>query len=254
MTVGDLQAQVQMMTGHSGLASKVTGWCNRVLSDICTRAYWTEQLGTGFAHHTVAANATTNSPQTHAFPMNTTCGDATYDEFIAPYAVDQVSLTANTTGPYISNFERPLVRLEIPDLYAQMAGSSAGVISAISKYYAVIRGDINATTGTVSEYFYGVNATTATDGTHAMAITGAWTLAPLDSSNDTCWIMQRYPRVILAGVLARVRLYLGDPVGYLTEKAEYENGIADMLRVEESVTASNPVMGGVDHSALGRIQ
>lgn len=257
MTLSDLQSQILLATGHGGISAKVTKWANRVCQDVATRVFWMQQIGVGLAHHATAANAThTTRADLHAFSMQTP--NASLNELIAPYAVDQVTITTNTTGTFIGAYERPLIRVEHADLY-QIAAGSTPVTSSTSSFYAMVRGNIQSLTatagGTIIEDFvaFPFPATTAST-VQALGITYLGSPLILDSDEDTNWMMQRYPRVVLAGVLRYARLYLNDVVGYLKEKAEFENGIADMVRVEEVASANAPVMGGVDNAILGRLQ
>lgn len=253
MTLGELKSQVVLLTQHNGISDKVTLWANRVLNDIGTRVFWMNQMGVGFAHHATIANATSaGNAVSHAFSMQTP--NASLHEMVAPWAVDQVTL--NATG--VSGIERPLIRQEIRDLYGIAAGSTPAT-SNTSQYYAMVRGGMlsssASTGGTVYAEMVGYPfpATTASS-LQAMALTYLGSPALLTTDNSTNWMMQNYPRVVLAGVMARARLYLNDPVGYMMEKGEFENGIADMIRIEEVATANTPVMGGVDDGILGRLQ
>lgn len=252
-----LKNQVNLYAGgHDGLDAYVARWANLTLWDMATRAFWTKQMEIGFAHASGAANLSASTLSSHWFSLNVTNtrNTANVAAFVAPYRVDQVSMSAtNGTGSaIIGTYGQPLLRLEVNDLYNRYANQSpAAVTNATVSYYALVQPHNDTASIPKFAVYPPFASSTITQG-GALAVQYLGAPFGLTNSTDTTWMLTKYPRVVLAGVLSYVAVYLGDIQDFLVRSSEYENGIADMLRIEEVHLASKPVKRGVTMEYLNR--
>lgn len=249
-TLGHVQNQVQLLTGHDGLADKVTRWTNRVMNEIVLKAYWVSSMGVTYAIPGSGMKDSTVPNQWFSVDPVT----VHFHEFVAPYAADRVVMKDAT---WISKYIRPLIRLDIMDMYAAVQGTTVAAQAGVPAEYGMVYGDVN-TSGTPRQYLwaapaFGTTVTTASGGGGGVvAVSYLGTPLLLVSGTDTNWILSDYFKVVLAGVMRYARVYLGDYQGYLLEKAEFENGLRDMLLHEETASASTPRMQGLNPEVLGR--
>lgn len=237
-TVATFQDQVQMMTGNTGLNDRVLTWVNRVLMEIAKKAYWTKQTKSITTPTVIAGTPTTLAG---AWLENT--DDLGEQNIVSLHRVEVTN----------SNSETLLTHCATRDLYALYNGrlvsyketndithyavptwatGSSGATQHLYPNIAVYPGGANGTT-TTKVYFLTVpDKLTGADGSH--------------------WFMNKYPTMVLAGLLRYVFLYLGDAQSYLVQKAIYVNGIKDAILSEESVVASTPSMRSVFPEILAR--
>lgn len=257
----DVQSHVQLMSRHDGLASLVLTWTNRVVQDICTRAYWMRNTGVGFASPFIATTTALADILSAQIPLATP--NPNLDELINVVGMDHVALTGAGTTLKVNTFIGNLRRSELRDLYAAQAGAIPGSVKGPKSYAVIPRLGTNSNTTGTTDTDRGVAflvfppppaATTTSTAGGALAATYLGSLPYLNDSSDTNWILARYFKVVLAGVMRYVRLYLGDSQGYLLERSEYENGIRDMLLHEEAATAGTPGLRAVGDEYMGRAQ
>jgi hypothetical protein len=259
--LSDVQSNVQLMTRHDGLADQVKTWTNRVIQDICTRAYWMRNTGLGYFE---SAYSPINGSQSTPPVVNMITSNPAFGEMINMVEADYGVLTGAGTTLAIQYRKSNLRRVDLRDLYMGADGCSssttADYVSTVVERYAVAPFWTSAT-HTNSYREPGVlmfpqplsgNAQLTTGGCVAALYLGA--LPKLTTSTSTNWILEKYFKVVLAGVMRYVRLFLGDSQGYLLERSEYENGLRDMLLHEEAPTALTPVMRGVGNEYMGRAQ
>jgi hypothetical protein len=135
-----------------------------------------------------------------------------------------------------------LVRHGIVDLYARYQGRnvsySAGDLESFSAVYWASMG--TAPTCYLVPYLaFWPQATTLTL-TNAVV---AKYLKALDKETTAAgynWISDKYPMVVLAGIMRCASLYIGDGQAYLYWKGKYANGIKEMILMETTVQAGTP--------------
>lgn len=234
--VAEFQDQVQLITGNTGLNDRVLGWLNRVLMEVSKKAYWTKQTR---YDTTLAVPATGNA-------LNTVWidGDALgQDNIISMHRLECT----------LASSERLVTHLSTQDLYTRYHGSLAAYTSGndITHYCTPTWSEGGDTDERYMNpefgvYPCGVEATTT--------LKAFYSAAPdkLTSSVGTHWMLTKYPKTFLSGVLRYAFLYLGDLQSYMLWKQNFANGIKDMLLSEESVVANAPAFGGVFPEVLTR--
>jgi len=255
MTVGDIQSQVQLLTHHDNLDAYVLDWVNRTLQDISTTAIWHRSYRAVTIRHTNATSATSNNPTLQMFEIDP--GSAGR-EIIEVLGCADVQGVVGTTAPPVT-YHRPLVRRDwqaLQNAYHGLRATEQNPVNG-STMYAVVQGSVDTTGGTVHQSIVGfpfpgnvVGATISTG--QGMRVDCFLAPSKLPAPSHTFWIMQYYPKVVLAGVMMRARLFLRDGRGYLMEKAEYVNGLADMILKEENTTVNKPYLRAVQSDEVNR--
>lgn len=250
----EIQTQVRLLTNASGLDTRVITWTNRVLQDIGQKAWFQQQIAV-MHKPTVGGgtNVTSNWETVSGIPGNAVAAAAYDPNLINIHRVVHVQMAATNTYTSVSTYLNPLVRYSIQDLYCHFQAQSINVTGASVNFYAVPQWDeVDTTASTVYPkmvfYPHPKNATYNDGG--AFQIWYLQSISKLTSGTDTNWLLKKYFHVVLRGVLRFARLYLGDPQGYLVDKAAYENGVVDILRNEEIASASTPYMRGVMPESL----
>jgi len=223
-TVQTLQDQVQLLTGHDGLASSVVTWTNRVMMEIANKAFWPRHL------KTVNLGAPVQS-------------SVVSEQWINNTAFASLNIMAVHRMAYGST--RPLEHRALQDFYSFFQGGNANYTTGEFERYCIPKW-ISASAS--SEYFmYPMLAVHPISSTTTDAIQMSYLEAPekFDSSDDYNWILTKYPQVILAGVLRYAFLYIGDGSRYGVWKGNYINGLADMVRNETTTLASTPAMRAI---------
>ena len=246
MTVAEVQSQVQLLTHHDNLDSYVVDWLNRTLQDLGTTALWNKQTRSVVAFHpTITAAPITPSSQI----FNVVPGANELIEFVGMRAGYW-----HATSPTQWRNDRSMVRRDWGGLVARLHGGTVTGTNRASDAYAAVSGSVLTYGRTVSQYMLGFPlAASGSYSTYAAcSVDYLESPAKVSLSTDTNWLMAKYPRVVLAGVMMRARLFLRDGRGYLMEKSEYVNGIADMLLMEENITANKPYLRAVQSDEVNR--
>lgn len=237
-TVGDYQDQVEMMTGHKGLGDKVQSWLNRTIMEISTKAIWKRMVITqsiapdAEPSTTVSANWISNVTMTSSNPMAI---------FGANYR------TATNV------LEKALIQNSPLDFYAYQHGLSITYGTGDVERYCQPKWTSYSNAGSyymLPQVAIWPQALTTGDADLELKYQSA--PEKFTTTTDNNWITNKYPRVVLNGVLRYAYLYLGDTVSYNLSKSQYVNGVADMLRNEETVLASAPYRKGVMPSEVMR--
>lgn len=231
-TVGMIQNQVQVLTGNYNLSDRVVTWTNRVLMSLAVKAPWTKQLG----------SATIGS-----FPRATTVTSqwASWTSWATFDIINLHHIIYDTKGV--------LVRCALQDFYGNLHGRNASYSNDIPSHYAV-PGWVTYDVAGVDRYmipylvaypFY----TTATN-----AFTAYYLSAPgkMTGAASTHWILDKYGKLVLAGVMRLAMLFLGNLQGYMLWQQEYAASLTDMIRNEEAIVASTPHMRGMVPSVVLR--
>jgi len=225
-TVVKFQEQVQIMTDHKGLASKTITWINRTLMEILVKDYWQKQV------NTVATGG--------ASQVTTVTGQWFTDSAVSSLnIVDIHRIDYSTTAA--------LVRQPVQDFYANFHGLNASNSTGDYARYCVPKW-VSMTAGTYNDWYLipeiGVSPIAATGTTD---LTMGYLSAPdaFTATSDSNWITDQYPQVVLAGVLRRAFLFIGDSQRYLIWKAKFENGVRDMILSEQTSVAATPHLRGV---------
>lgn len=224
-TVGQIQNQVEVLTGAKNLSDKVIAWTNRVLMQLGTRVYWTKQVYS----ETLGGAVQTNVITGQWFSWTTW---ATRDVVNIHHI--------------IYDTEKVLVRQAPQDFYGNFHGLNASY-SAVSPGHYALPEWTKYTDGSSNEYLIPKLVafplyTTATD-----CFTAHYLAAPakVTGAASTNWILDKYGKTVLAGVLRLAKLFQGDLQGYAMWQQVYMTGITDMIRNEEAVVASIPHYRGV---------
>jgi hypothetical protein len=254
-TLGDLKSQVALLSGDNNIASKVTVWANRVVSDLNTRAFWTRQTKrmqiSAVAGN--AANATSNTPQGQMISFTHTTNP--------PIAIAGLQ-QAYQSGTVIGTYGPALVRCSPMDLWRKFAGTNS-VAANTATFYAPLgyTGSTNATTAASNAVppamQFALHPAIQTVGTGANSsgvfLPSALThMALLNGDTDTHWILSKYFRLVLNGVMRMVRMYQGQTNQYLQYKADFEDGVRQMILQEEAMVAGTPVMRSIESEYWGR--
>lgn len=242
--VQDFQEQVEVMTGHANVSDKVMTWVSRTLMEVASKTYWTKQVKTE-----AIAPSYTDTPST-----TVTENWATWTTFYTanPMALHRLSYV--TTADIRDSV---LVRESVQDFYAKQ--------HAVSVTYS--EGDADPArycvpmwssyqTGTAGDYYFlpsvahypqSMITTVATALTHLELgyLSAPNKMTAATGAGSSNWMTDKYPMVVLAGVMRYASLYIGDAQAYRIWKGKYENGLKDMLMNEEMVVASTPSMRAV---------
>jgi hypothetical protein len=224
-TLQNIQNQVQLLTGNDGITEFVTAWANRVLMEISTKAFWNRQI----VLRNVGGGTTTGTAvETHFVSLTQAAAMTT-----ATLAGDLIAIHR-----MVWHSTAELIPFSLRDLYAQLYGvvvnTSGG--SSFDKY-AVARWETYATVNMVPDVVFWPHVTSATT---AISCYGLEAPKVMSEVTDTCWPLEFYPQVVLAGVMRYASLYLGDSTSYLLWKGKYENGVHDILQSEERRPVGTP--------------
>ncbi len=244
-TVGDFQEQVEMMTSHSGLSDKVEGWLNRVIMEVAGKAHWRRQITT----QSVAPNVNASTAVTANWLYDTTM---TASNPMAIYGANYRSVTFSTAAS-TNIVEQALIQQSPKDFYDYQNGLAVTYGVGDPERYCQPKWTSYSNGGNyymlpqVAVYPQYLSATSA-------HLELKYLSAPekLSGTDDNNWITDKYPKMVLNGVLRYAFLYLSDTASYNIAKANYVNGVADMVRNEEAVLASNPYRRGVMPSEVMR--
>lgn len=255
--VAEIQSQVQLLTGSDQLNSKVLNWINRTVMDICTRTYFPKQMGECMV--STSDTAMDTSVLGNAVVSIGTPGT----NFIAPYYAAACTATASTPTVIADVFlHQQAIQGEVMDVLHR-AHDTTERRGTVIEHYAMAYGSndtSSATTGgTQSVYVlpyphFASPTATNTAGQQFLYLRYLKAPAALTLGNQTLWLTENYFRVVLAGVMRYARLYLGDPRGYLMEKALFENGVAEMMLQEQTGLPASPVLRGVYPEVFTRNQ
>lgn len=221
-TVETIQSQVLQLTGYRNISDKVLIWLNRTMQQVAQKDLWVKQTYST----TMGGAAQSVTPSSQWFSV-------TGLDFINVHHIEYGT-------------KAKLVRHPVQDLYAAYHGLAGNYSVGDFEQYAIPKwGTYTTTTGVqyMAPYFAVFPlTTTATD-----AFTLHYLSAParFTATTDTHWILDKYPQMILAGVMRYVMLYVGDRERYLAWKQRFQTGLALMKRQEMSVVASTPNMRGV---------
>jgi len=223
-TVEVFQDQVQLMTDHKGLASKTITWVNRTIAEIVCKDYWLKQINTISTGG--ASQVTTVTSQWFT---------DTQMQSLNP--IDMQRIDYSTTAA--------LWRQPVQDFYANFHGLNASHTVGNYKNFCIPQWT-SYVSGT-NQYLLPRLAVYPITGTGTTDLTGAYLAAPdkFDETTDSNWITNQYPQVVLAGVLRRAFLYIGDSQRYLIWKARFENGVKDMILSEQTSVAATPHLRGI---------
>lgn len=229
--VANIQSHVQLATGNDGLSSRVITWFNRTIMEIVTSGVLPKQIEIKSQHPLSTATNTTSGVDDGWTSVAT-------DNIVALHHL-VLQATTNTTAA--TSYYNPLVRMDVRDLYPRYHGL------AVSQ------------TGDPVENYANVKWTTYSAGSH-MGPLIALALEPSNRSAevhlykapdkattaaDTNWILRKYPKVVLAGVLRYAFIYLGNPARYQYEQQQFKAGVEDIIKNETGDIAHAPVMRGV---------
>lgn len=241
--VGNIQEQVQLMTGRNGLNTLVLTWANRVLMEIATMAFWQKQ--------TAVFNQPTDAGATNATTVTSQWVSLSTASASNPIAILQAEVVQGAAATFVA----PMVRHEPQELYSYRHGLNVTVSSNVPDSYAVVEW-VSATSGATTQNWIvpkvAFHPNVSTNNTNSVNLSWHMLVAPdiLTSSTGTgggesLWIMQQYFHVVLAGVLRYAMIHIGDFNRYMLSKAEYENGKKDMIMNEHTSLASTPIRRGM---------
>lgn len=220
-TVGNIQDQVTQLTGYRNVTDKILPWINRTVQQMAQKAFFTKQVYTT----SIGGVSQVTTPSSQWFSVT------------GLNLINVHHIEYSTTAK--------LERHPIQDMYGAFHGLNASYSVGAFEKYAIPKWGTYTTGGAqyLVPYFamYPL-ATTATD-----ALTLHYLAAPdkFTATTDTHWILDKYPHVVLAGVMRYVMLYVADRDRYLAWKQEYVRGIKQMQRQESSIVASTPNMRGL---------
>lgn len=223
-TVGDIENQVLQLSGYRNISDKLLAWTNRTVAQIGQKAFWTKQVQSA----SIGGASQTNTISDQWFSAT----GLALSNFIAMRRIDY--------GTHAM-----MVRQAVEDLYKNFHGLVASYSVGSFEKYAIAKYG-TCTSGNdqfMAPYIavYPIYATNTSDFTaHFLAAPAKFT-----TTTDTHWILDKYPSVIIAGVMRYVELYVGNLQGYLSWKKIYLMGISNMMKTEESSVASTPNMRGV---------
>jgi hypothetical protein len=227
-TVGQIQNQVQVLTGNHNLSDRVVTWTNRVLMGLATKAPWNKQLQT----ETLGG-----------FPKVTTVTGqwATW----APWATRDII----NVHHIIYDTQGVLVRNALQDFYGNLHGRNASYSSEIPSHYAIPGWCSEAGQYMIPLLVVYPFYTTATN-----AFLVQYLAAPgkMTGAASTHWILDKYGKLVLAGVMRLAMLFLGNLQGYMLWQQVYAASLTDMIRNEEAIVASTPHMRGMVPSIVLR--
>jgi hypothetical protein len=247
--VTEIIKQVQLLTHHDGLDGYVITWINRTLQDIGTTAIWNRQVVSKWAAHDTA---------THAYGTNL------FNQLLHVEAQDTTVEVIEVVGAQAAQYHtttptffQPMHRRDWHGILGYMNGgnitSNQDANGAFA--YAIPFGSVDtATTGGTVYQRMAMYPLPTTTNSFSEAIRYQYLEAPskMTLGSSTHWIMTHYPKLVLAGVMMRARLYLRDGRGYLVEKAAYTNALADMVLMEENIIANKPYLRAVQSDELNR--
>lgn len=234
--VAEFQDQVQVATGNTGLNDRVLKWLNRVLMDLARKAYWTKQ---------------TRYNTTLAVPVTANTLDGVWLDGDA-LGQDNIISLHRLECTYAGS-ERLLTHVPTQDLYTRYHASlvSYTIGNDITHYCTPVWSEGGSGAVRYMNPEFGVFPC----GTAAITTLKAfYSAAPdkLTGSASTHWMMTKYPKTVLAGILRYTFLYLGDLQSYMLWKQSFVNGVKDMILSEESVVANAPAFGGMFPEVLTR--
>jgi hypothetical protein len=222
-TVQTLQDQVQLLTGHDGLASEVMTWANRVMMELAHKAYWPRQL----------KNVDLGSPVQSATVASQWINNTAF------WSLDIMGIHRVNYGT-----NGVLTRHAVQDFYGFFHGADANYITGAFERYCVPKWTSGSQTS--NYYMWPLIAVHPIYNTSTNSIQVNYLQAPakFTLATDYNWILTKYPQVVLAGVLRYAFLFIGDGNRYSIFKGKYINGIADMVRNETASLASTPALRG----------
>jgi hypothetical protein len=243
--LGEIKEQVKMMVSHEGIDAHIRDWTNWTIMDIATRAYWGRQMDQVFL--TAPTYVTTYSQALGSNVLSTARLDSSDVINFFQVELGTANQSTQNTTLKVSVPIRRLERDELQDHYLRYVDRSTSpqTTDTDCKAFVVQKWAGNDTYHwPVLDVFPALNPNTA--GTPIMA-RAKYLRAPqkLNLDADTNWVVRRYFKTVLAGVLRYARLYKGEAQQFLLEMAEYEDGIRDMLLNEETYKATTPTMRGI---------
>ena len=231
-TVSTFQDQVEVMTGHKGLSDKVQTWLNRSIMEISTKAMWKRMVIT----QSIAPDAEPSATVTANWITNVTMADSN------PMAIFGANYRTATNV-----LEQALVQHSPHDFYAHQHGLAVDYTTGDPEKFCIPEWASYA--NTTGDYYMlpkiAIFPQSLTTGDADLQVKYQSAPEKMSTSSDNNWITNKYPRVVLNGILRYAYLYLGDSVSYNLAKSQFLNGIADMIRNEETVLASTPHRRGV---------